>query len=72
MRNIDEATKLAKLMVEIGKRAGKKTCAEITNMNQPLGMEVGNSNEVIEAINTLHGNGPKILWKFAIPQVPLY
>ena len=61
MRNIDEATKLAKLMVEIGKRAGKKTCAEITNMNQPLGMEVGNSNEVIEAINTLHGNGPKDL-----------
>lgn len=63
MRNIDEATKLAKLMVEIGKRAGKKTCAEITNMNQPLGMEVGNSNEVIEAINTLHGNGPKDLMK---------
>ena len=61
MRNIDEATKLAKLMVEIGKRAGKKTCAEITNINQPLGMEVGNSNEVIEAINTLHGNGPKDL-----------
>lgn len=61
MTNIDEATKLATLMVRIGKKAGKKTCAEITNMNQPLGYEVGNINEVVEAINALHGKGPKDL-----------
>lgn len=61
MTNIDDATKLATLMVRIGKKAGKKTCAEITNMNQPLGYEVGNINEVVEAINALHGKGPKDL-----------
>lgn len=61
MTNIEDATKLATLMVRIGKKAGKRTCAEITNMNQPLGLEVGNINEVIEAINALHGNGPKDL-----------
>lgn len=61
MSTLEEAEKLATLMVDIGKRAGKKTCAEITAMDQPLGYEVGNVNEVIEAVESLKGNGPRDL-----------
>ncbi|MBQ3253664.1 MAG: pyrimidine-nucleoside phosphorylase [Acholeplasmatales bacterium] len=59
MKNVESATKLAKLMVEIGKKCGKGMTAVLTNMDEPLGYAVGNSLEVIEAINTLNGNGPK-------------
>lgn len=59
MKNVDDATKLATLMVSIGKLSGKKMSAELTNMDEPLGLAVGNSLEVIEAINTLKGCGPK-------------
>lgn len=58
MKNIDDATSLAKLMVSIGRNAGKKMSAILTNMEEPLGNAVGNSIEVIEAIETLKGNGP--------------
>jgi pyrimidine-nucleoside phosphorylase len=46
-------------MVSIGKMCGKKMSAELTNMDEPLGLAVGNSFEVIEAIDTLNGHGPK-------------
>lgn len=59
MKNIDEATKLAEAMVSIGDLANRKTVAILTAMNEPLGCAVGNSLEVIEAIETLKGNGPK-------------
>jgi pyrimidine-nucleoside phosphorylase len=59
MKNLDQATKLAELMVSIGKMCGKKMSAELTNMDEPLGLAVGNSLEVIEAIDTLNGHGPK-------------
>lgn len=58
MQNLEDATSLAKTMVEIGKRVGIKVEAEITDMNQPLGEAVGNALEVLEAINTLKGDGP--------------
>ena len=61
MKNIDEATKLAQLMVQIGKNAGRSMTAILTDMDEPLGKAVGNQLEVIEAINTLNGNGPKDL-----------
>lgn len=59
MKDIASATKLAELMVQIGRKCGKEVTAILTNMDEPLGLAVGNSLEVIEAINTLNGNGPK-------------
>lgn len=63
LKNEDEAMSLAKTMIEIGIKAGKKCSAVITNMDVPLGRAIGNSLEVIEAINTLQGNGPDDLLK---------
>ncbi len=59
MKNVEDATKLATLMVNIGKNCGRKMTAILTNMDEPLGLAVGNSLEVIEAIQTLNGKGPK-------------
>ncbi len=66
MKTIDDAKKLARLMVDIGRLAGKKMTALLTNMEEPLGFAVGNSIEVIEAIETLKGNGPKDLEELCI------
>ncbi len=57
MKTVEESEALAKEMVSIGKAAGRKVTAVITNMDIPLGSAVGNSLEVIEAIETLKGNG---------------
>lgn len=59
MKRMEDSISLAEAMVSIGKMAGKKTAAIITDMDQPLGYAVGNSVEVIEAIETLKGNGPE-------------
>ena len=61
MKTTESACALAKEMIEIGKNAGRKVGALITNMNMPLGNAVGNSLEVIEATQTLQGNGPQAL-----------
>ena len=57
MKSLDDAVILARTMVDIGKSLGKTTIAIVTDMNQPLGHEVGNANEVREAIEVLKGNG---------------
>jgi len=59
METLDEARVLAKLMVDIGELAGREVVALLSDMNQPLGFAVGNSLEVIEAIDTLEGGGPE-------------
>ena len=60
-KTIDEARNLARAMVDIGTHLKKNTKAVLSNMEQPLGMAIGNILEVKEAVNTLRGNGPKDL-----------
>lgn len=66
MKNIEDATSLAKAMVDIGDSVGRKTVAVISDMNEPLGFAIGNSLEVKEAIDTLRGNGPRDLEEVCI------
>ena len=61
MKTLDDSIALAEAMVSIGKLAGKKMAAIISDMDQPLGNAVGNILEVKEAIDTLNGHGPKDL-----------
>ena len=66
MKSKEDAIALAKSMVEIGNRVGRKTMAIISDMSQPLGNAIGNSLEVIEAIETLKGKGPKDLTELCL------
>lgn len=61
MKTLDQSRELAKTMIDIGDELNRDTRAIITDMNEPLGMAIGNNLEVIEAINTLNGHGPKDL-----------
>ena len=61
MKDIDQARLLARTMVDIGDHLHRDTRAILTDMDQPLGLAIGNSLEVIEAINTLNGKGPSDL-----------
>ncbi len=61
MKDINQARVLAKLMVKIGNGLKRDTRAVLSNMNEPLGLAVGNALEVKEAIAALHGEGPEDL-----------
>ncbi|WP_025755718.1 pyrimidine-nucleoside phosphorylase [Mycoplasmopsis cricetuli] len=58
MKNLSSARELAQTMIDIGKELNVDVRAEITNMSRPIGREIGNKNEVLEAIETLKNNGP--------------
>lgn len=66
MKTEEKSLELARLMVEIGKRAGKRMRAIVTDMDVPLGCAVGNTLEVIEAIDTLRGEGPEDLTELSV------
>lgn len=61
MKTLPEAQKLADTMVSIGRHAGKKTVALLTDMDAPLGYAVGNSLELLEAVEVLKGGGDPVL-----------
>ena len=66
MKTKEQSRELAEWMVAIGKAAGKRMRALITDMDRPLGYAIGNSLEVVEAIETLKGNGPEDLTELSI------
>lgn len=66
MHDVESAENLARKMVDIGHGAGRKTAALITDMDVPLGKNIGNSLEVIEAVDVLRGAGPDDLKEVAL------
>jgi len=66
MKDEESAKMLAEKMVEIGRGAGRKIAALITDMDTPLGKNIGNSLEIKEAVETLKGNGPDDLTEICI------
>ena len=66
MKKEEDSIRLAEVMVETGKRMGKKVVALITDMDQPVGRMAGHSNEVEESIEVLNGRGPADLRELSI------
>ncbi|MDL4840737.1 pyrimidine-nucleoside phosphorylase [Aquibacillus rhizosphaerae] len=66
MKSIENSEALAKEMVTIGKNLGRNTVAIISDMNQPLGFEIGNANEVKEAVEVLQGKKVNDLRELAL------
>ncbi len=65
-KSLEKSRELAEIMIGIGKKAGKKMRALITDMDVPLGCAIGNSLEIEEAIRTLRGNGPSDLTELCV------
>ena len=69
MKNLDQAKELANAMINIGRSYGRNMVVVLSDMEQPLGNMVGNSIEVIEAIETLKGRGPESFRNFCFDLV---
>lgn len=61
MKTEDEARELARCLVRVGRLAGKRVSALLTDMSSPIGFTIGNALETIEALEVLHGGGPEDL-----------
>ena len=66
MPDLEQARELKRSLVEIGAELGLKVKCLVTDMNQPLGMAVGNSLEIVEALETLQGRGPADLTELSL------
>ena len=66
MKNEKDAEALAHTMVQIGNSVGRNTMAVISSMEEPLGYAIGNALEVVEAIDTLKGEGPEDLTELSL------
>ena len=66
MKREADAVNLAEVMIETGKRMGKKVVALITDMDQPLGRAAGHANEIVECIDVLNGGGPPDLRELSL------
>lgn len=66
MKDLDQATELAESLVTVGKQAGLKAMAVISDMNQPLGHKIGNSLEIEVSIDLLKGKAPEDITELTV------